>query len=318
MKASGLIAALAFLAACGTTDDRRPTSTSKPPTGIEPGPPFLSVPPPQDPIALPKLPPPAPMTLVPGDLLHITVFRQKDLELEVRVPESGAIAYPLIGDVKTGGRTSKEVEVEIKRRLEEKYLHKAGVTLTIVSYAPRMVYVLGGVQKPGSFEYAPNRRLTVLQLISSAGGYSDRAYKEFVQLVRRKENGDREMIKFSIADVEKAVAKGQVEADLEVGPDDLLVIPSAARVVYVLGQVNMPKNIDMPSDSKLTVSMAISQAGSWTKFAAIGRIQVLRQPPGGDPVRLTVDLDAVISGTLEKDLELLPGDVVWVPQRSIF
>jgi polysaccharide export outer membrane protein len=311
-----VVLAMAVLAACSSPDERRAAKT--PPAGIEPGPSFLSVPPPQDPVPLPKLPPPAPLTLAPGDLLHITVFRQKDLELEVRVPEGGEIAYPLIGDVKTGGRTSKEVEVDIKRRLEEKYLHRAGVTLTIKEYAPRMVYVLGGVQKPGNYEYAPNRRLTVLQLVSTAGGYTDRAYKEFAQLLRRRENGEREMIKFSIADVEKAVAKGQVDAYLEVGPDDLLVIPSAARVIYVLGQVNMPKNIDMPSDSKLTVSMAISQAGSWTKFAAIGRIQVLRSPPGGEPRRFTVDLDAVVGGDLEKDLELLPGDVVWVPQRSIF
>jgi polysaccharide export outer membrane protein len=258
------------------------------------------------------------MTLSTGDLVHITVFRQKDLELEVRIPEGGEIAYPLIGDVKASGRTSKEVETEIKRRLEEKYLHKAGVTLTITQYAPRMVYVLGGVQKPGNYEFSPNRRLTILQLISTAGGYTDRAYKEFAQLVRRNDRGERELIRFSINEVEKAVAKGQVEADLEVGPDDLLVIPSAARSVYVLGQVNTPRNIDMPTDSKMTVSMALSQAGSWTKFAATSRIMVLRQPPGGEPRRFTVDLDAVVNGDLEKDLELMPGDVVWVPQRSIF
>lgn len=258
------------------------------------------------------------MTLAAGDLLHVTVFRQKDLELEVRIPESGEFSYPLIGEVRAAGRSSKDVEAEIRRRLEEKYLHKAGVTLTITQYSPRMVYVLGGVQKPGNYDYAPNRRLTVLQLISSAGGFTDRAYKEFAQLLRRNEKGEREIVKFSIVEVEKAVAKGQLDADLEVGPDDLLVIPSAARVVYVLGQVNTPKNIDMPSDSKLTVSMAISQAGSWTKFAAIGRIQVLRQPPGGEAQRFTVDLDAVVTGVLEKDLELMPGDVVWVPQRSIF
>lgn len=310
-----LAAALGLLAACSSTADR---PAGAPPARLEPGPALLSVPPPADPVVLPKLPPPPPMALSPGDLLHISVFRQKDLDLDVRVPEGGEFAYPLIGEVRAAGRTSKEVEVEIKRRLEEKYLHKAGVTLTVTQYAPRMVYILGGIQKPGNYEYTPNRRLTILQLISSAGGYTDRAYKEFAQLLRRNDKGERELVKFSIAEVEKAVAKGQVEADLEVGPDDLLVIPSAARVVYVLGQVNTPRNIDMPSDSKLTVSMALSQAGSWTKFAAIGRIQVLRQPPGGEPQRITVDLDAVVNGVLEKDLELLPGDVVWVPQRSIF
>jgi polysaccharide biosynthesis/export protein len=315
MKRAVAVVAILISASCYSPFVRPPGSSTMP----EPIPAVLSSgPPPQEIVPIPKLSAIPPMTLSAGDLLKITVFRQKDLDLEVRVPESGDFAYPLIGDVKASGRSSKEVEQEIKKRLEEKYLHKAGITLTILQYAPRMVYVLGGVQRPGNYDYAPNRRMTVLQLISSAGGYSDRAYKETAQLVRRKENGDREMIKFSINEVERAVARGNVEADLEVGPDDLLVIPSAARVVYVLGQVNTPKNIDMPSDSKLTVSMAVSQAGSWTKFAAIGRIQVLRQPPGGEPQRFTVDLDAVVTGVIEKDLELMPGDVVWVPQRSIF
>jgi polysaccharide export outer membrane protein len=158
----------------------------------------------------------------------------------------------------------------------------------------------------------------VLQLISAAQGYTDRAYKEYSQLLRRKDNGERELVRFSLVEMERAVARGNVQADLELTPDDLLVIPSAARVVYVLGQVNKPGSFDLPADARLTVSMAVSQAGSWTKFASIGRIQILRQPPTGDPVKITVDLDMVVNGKLEQDIELLPGDVVWVPQRAIF
>jgi hypothetical protein len=31
-----------------------------------------------------------------------------------------------------------------------------------------------------------------------------------------------------------------------------------------------------------------------------------------------VDLDAILNGRLELDLDLQPGDVVWVPERGIF
>jgi polysaccharide export outer membrane protein len=281
-------------------------------------PPFLSAPPPQDPPSLPVLPPPPPVTLVSGDLLHVTVFRQKELDLQVRVPEGGEFSYPLIGEVKAAGRTTKQVEADIKKRLEEKYLHKAGVTVTVLQYAQRMVYVLGGVQKPGGYDFQTHRRLTLLQLVSAAGGYTERAVKEYAQLIRRKESGEREMARFSLSEVERAVARGNVQADLELSPDDLLVIPSAARVVYVLGQVNRPGAFEMPAETRLTVSMAVSQAGSWTKFAAIGRIQVLRQPPTGESVKLTVNLDEIVNGKIEADPELQPGDVIWVPQRSIF
>ena len=279
---------------------------------------FLTAPP-AEPPSLPKLPPAAPLTLVAGDLLHITVFRQKDLELEVRVPEGGSFAYPLIGDVEAAGKSVKAVESDVRKRLEEKYLYRAGVTVTVKEYALRQVYVLGGVTKPGGYELHPNRRLTVLQLISTAGGYTDRARKEFAQLVRRKPGRDeRELIRFSAAEVERAVAGGKVDADLELTADDLVVIPSSARVVYVMGQVNKPGSFDLPADTRITVSMAVSQAGSWTKYASISGIQVLRQSVTGDSVKLAVNLDAVVGGRLDQDLELQPGDVVMVPQRALF
>jgi polysaccharide export outer membrane protein len=271
-----------------------------------------------EPGALPKLPPAAPLTLIPGDVLHITVFRQKDLELEVRVGEGGSFAYPLIGEVQASGTTVKVVEGDIRKRLEEKYLHRAGVTVMVKEFAARSVYVMGGIQKPGGYEIHPNRRLTVLQLISSAGGYTDRAQKEYSQLIRRKAGDERELVRFSAAEVERAVARGKVEADIELQPDDLIVIPSAARVVYVLGQVNKPGSFELPADTRITVSMAVSQAGSWTKFASTSSLLVLRQSPTGDPIKLSVNLDEVMNGKLDQDLELRPGDVILVPQRALF
>jgi polysaccharide export outer membrane protein len=313
MKVLLLILVLGVATGCGGTPD----SGRVPPPSEAGSTNFLSVPPPEE-QAVPKLPPASPLTLIAGDFLHITVFRQKDLELEVRIPEGGSFSYPLIGDVQAEGKTVKVVEADIRKRLEERYLHRAGVTLTVKEYAPRMVYVLGAVMKPGGYEIHSNRRLTVLQLISTAGGYTDRAQKEYGQLIRRKTNEERELYRFSAAEVERSVARGKVEADLELSHDDLVVIPSAARVVYVLGQVNKPGSFEIPADSRLTVSMAVSQAGSWTKFAATSRIQILRQPPTGESVKLTVNLDEVVGGKLDQDLELRPGDVVMVPQRSLF
>jgi polysaccharide export outer membrane protein len=309
---SGLL--LAAIAGCGEAPKVCPAATPMV-EGASTN--FLSVPPPEE-QAIPKLPPTAPLTLISGDFLHISVFRQKDLEIEVRISEGGSFAYPLIGDVQAAGKTVKMVENDIRKRLEEKYLHHAGVTLTVKEFAPRMVYVLGGVMKPGGYEIHANRRLTVLQLISTAGGYTDRAQKDYGQLIRRKSNDERELYRFSAAEVERSVARGKVDADLELAHDDLVVIPSAARVIYVLGQVNKPGSFEIPADGRLTVSMAVSQAGSWTKFAATGRIQVLRQPPTGEALKLTVNLDEVVAGKLDQDLELRPGDVVMVPQRSLF
>ncbi|HXX95390.1 MAG TPA: SLBB domain-containing protein, partial [Planctomycetota bacterium] len=197
------------------------------------------------------------------------------------------------------------------------YVREASVTVTVKEYAKRRVYIVGGVTKPDGYEVPPDSRITILQLVAAAGGFTDRAYKEYVQIVRRRAD-EREVIRLSLVEVERQIAKGEPEADLELWPDDLVVIPSALRVAFVLGAVNKPGNVDVPNGARMTVSMAISQAGSYTKFAATGRLQVLRHTPNGEIRKITVDLDEVLAGKMELDVELQPGDVVWVPERGIF
>ena len=308
------IASLLFLGACAAPQDPAARKSADPssvpafvsPASTEPMAPVKSVPRP-DPL------------LLPGDLLTITVFRQPDLLLEVRIPQDGRISFPLIGAVEAAGRTQADLESTIRTKLEKDFLREASVTVTVKEYAKRRVYVVGGVTKPDGYEVQPNSRITVLQVIAAAGGFTDRAYKEYVQIVRRRGAGEREVIRLSLVEVEKMIAKGRPEADLELWPDDLIVIPSAIRVAYVLGQVNKPGNIEVPNDARLTVSMAVSHAGSYTKFAAIGRIQLLRRTITGEVQKFMIDLDAVLGdGKLDQDLQLLPGDVVWVPERGIF
>ncbi|MCI0636393.1 MAG: polysaccharide export protein [Actinobacteria bacterium] len=301
---------LTIACGCGAAPPRNPATEPSlaafvPPVSSEPATPYKSVPRP-DPL------------LLAGDLLTITVFRQPDLQLEVRIPQDGRISFPLIGAVEASGRTQADLETTIRTKLEKDYLREASVTVTVKEFAKRRVYVVGGVTKPDGYEVPPNSRITVLQVIAAAGGFTDRAYKEFVQIVRRRGAAEREVIRLSLVEVEKMIAKGQPEADLELWPDDLVVIPSAVRVAYVLGAVAKPGQIDVPNDSRITVSMAVSHAGSYTKFASTGRVQVLRHTPAGEIRKLTVDLDSVLDGRLDLDVELLPGDVVWVPERGIF
>ncbi len=304
----------ALVAGCAATDDSAPRKSPAEPTL-----PIVVAPVAGDPTVVPikTVPRPDPL-LLPGDLLTITVFRQPDLMLEVRIPQDGRITFPLIGAVEAAAHTQAELETTIRTKLEKDYIREASVTVTVKEYAKRRVYIVGGVVKPDGYEVPPNSRVTVLQAIAAAGGFTDKAYKEFVQIVRRRAGAEREVIKLSLVEVEKQIAKGQPEADLELWPDDLLVIPTAIRVAYVLGAVNKPGNIDVPNDARVTVSMAVSAAGSYTKFASTGRVQVLRRLPSGDIKKISVDLDAVLSGDLNLDVPLLPGDVVWVPERGIF
>ena len=45
-----------------------------------------------------------------GDIIRITVFQNPDLTTETRVSESGAITFPLVGNVEVGGLTAGGVK----------------------------------------------------------------------------------------------------------------------------------------------------------------------------------------------------------------
>lgn len=258
-------------------------------------------------------------TLASGDLLRITVYRQPDLDLEVRVPENGSISYPLIGAVQAVGRSSSTLEQEISQRLDKDYLKNPTVTVTVREYAKRKVFIVGGVAKPDGYDIPSESRMTILQLVAAAGGFTDRAYKEYVQVVRRQGAAERVVIRLSLVEVERQIAAGKPEADLDLWPDDLVVIPSAVRVAHVLGQVHRPGSVEVPHNARMTVSMAVANAGSYTKWASTGSVQILRHDPSGKVSRIAVDLDAILDdGRIDLDLNLEPGDVVWVPTRGLF
>lgn len=277
--------------------------------------PVVEAPPPTPPV--PKNVPRPELPLVAGDLVRISVFQQPDLDLETRIPDGGLISYPLIGPVQASGKSSSALEQTIRQKLAADYLHSPSVTVTVKEFVKRRVFIVGGVTKPDGYEMTHDARMTVLQLVAAAGGFTERASKDIVQVLRRQPDGERTVLRFSLTEVEQALAKGKTDADLDLWPDDLVVVPAAIRVAYVMGQVNHPGPMDLPNNTRMTLSMAVSHAGSYTKFASTGSIQILRHTPSGATRTLIADLDAILDGT-GQDPEILPGDVVWVPERGLF
>lgn len=271
-----------------------------------------------DPLPLPINVPRPELTLAPGDLIRISVFQQADLDLETRIPDNGKIAYPLIGAVQAAGRSSSSLEDTIRQKLSADYFQSPSVTVMVKEYVKRRVFIVGGVVKPDGYELAAASRMTVMQLVAAAGGLTERAVKNAVQIIRRQPSGERMVLRLPLTEVESRLAVGKGDADLELWPDDLVVVPTSVRVAYVLGAVNKPGSFDLPAEGRLTVSMAVSQAGSYTKFASTGNVQLLRQSATGQARKIVIDLDAVLGGRLDLDLTLQPGDVVWVPERGLF
>lgn len=87
-------------------------------------------------------------------------------------------------------------------------------------------------------------------------------------------------------------------------------------VIYVLGQVGAPGQIEMKKPLSLLQALAI--AGGPGAFAATKRISV-RRGSGASEIVTMFDYDAIEDGSaVGGNVELADGDVVIVPERGLF
>ncbi len=116
--------------------------------------------------------------LGPADQLRVTVFGHDDLSNQYTVASNGTISFPLIGDIDATGLTVAEFQREAEQRLSEGYLKSPRVTAEIMTFRP--FYILGEVARAGEYPYT--NRLTVLNAIATAGGFSHRANRRVVAI----------------------------------------------------------------------------------------------------------------------------------------
>ena len=113
----------------------------------------------------------APNQLGSGDRIRLTVFGEEDLSGEFEIDNTGSLALPLVGEVKAKGLTQRELEQTVTKTLSQGYLVNPRVNVEVLSFRP--FFILGEVQKPGSYAYVNN--LTVINAVALGGGYTTRA-----------------------------------------------------------------------------------------------------------------------------------------------
>jgi polysaccharide export outer membrane protein len=154
----------------------------------------------------------------PRDVLEVTVFKVPDLSKVVQVSESGAFSFPLVGEVRAGGRTSREVEQDLTKLLGAKYLQNPQVGVFVKEYNSQRITVEGAVKKPGVYPIVGG--MTLVQAIATAGGFEDKA-DETILLVRQtdgKSSGGR----FDVANIRQGK-----ERDVQLEPGDVIVAPTS-------------------------------------------------------------------------------------------
>ncbi|WP_428066289.1 polysaccharide biosynthesis/export family protein [Candidatus Proelusimicrobium volucris] len=160
--------------------------------------------------------------LQPGDLVEIQVFMEDDMKRILRIATNGTITYPLIGNIKISGYSVSDAEYILSSALK-KYIKNPQVSMLIQEYGNKTVYVLGQVAKPAAIQIPPEKPLTVLEAITSVGGFTDIAAVSRVRVLRM-ENGKQTSIDVDVTQITK---QGNKALDIPLKPGDVVFVPQS-------------------------------------------------------------------------------------------
>lgn len=248
-----------------------------------------------------------------GDTLSVVVHGQEDLTLkETVVLPDGLLPVPLVGQVRAAERTIDDLRADLERRLAP-YVVDARVSISVVKAGSQRFTVLGRVDTPGVYPLEPGMRL--LDGLARAGGLFSR--------------GQFRSSTVEVADLQNAVLirRGQVlgvsfralvndsdmtqNVPLEAG-DTIFVPSSLSKEVSVLGEVRSPQTVGFIDSLTLTQALARAEG---TVFYGKSSVHVVRRTAEGTR-GYVIPLDPILTGK-EPDVQLEPGDIVYVPPTPL-
>lgn len=152
------------------------------------------------------------------DVLDISVWKEPELTRPVPVRPDGKISMPLLNDVQAAGKTPLQLAADITAGLK-KFVTDPQVTVIVTTINSQRVYILGEVNRAGAYPLLPE--MTVLQALSSAGGFTQYANLKKIYVLRIEE-GKQVKHPFNYKDV---LAGKAADQNIFVRAGDTIVVP---------------------------------------------------------------------------------------------
>ena len=243
----------------------------------------------------------------PQDVLTINSFDQADLSGRFAVDADGTFTFPLIGRVKAGGLTLRQIEAELKKRLkDDKYFVNPQLSVAVEQFKSQKIFIVGEVRTPGAYPLSGD--MSLIEALARAGSTLPSASGEALivhlapgqttadVLATAKDAGN--MVRVNLRDLESGV----LSQNAVLRDGDTIFVPRA-QSVYVFGQVKNPGAYSL-QQNKMTVLQALSLAGGVTDNGSTNRIKIVRMVKG-DKAEIRVKLGDIVQ----------PGDTIIVPER---
>lgn len=176
--------------------------------------------------------PPAPATpeggsqveyiIGPGDALNINVWRNPELSMSIPVRPDGRITTPLVEDIAATGQTPTQLARTIEKALS-KYIQDPVVTVIVTGFRgplERQVRVVGQAAQPQALPYT--EKMTLLDVMIAVGGITEFADGNKATILRGVDKPQQFAVR-----LRDLVKYGDVSANVEMRPGDVLIIPES-------------------------------------------------------------------------------------------
>jgi len=156
------------------------------------------------------------------DVVNVIVWRNPELSMSVPVRPDGRITIPLVDDLPALGKTPTELGRDMEKALG-KYVRDPVVTVIVTSFSgppSEQVRVIGEATKPQALPY--NSQMTVLDVMIAVGGLTDFADGNGSRIFRTTEGGKLYSVR-----LRDLVKRGDITANVDMRPGDILIIPQS-------------------------------------------------------------------------------------------
>lgn len=158
----------------------------------------------------------------PGDTVNIVVWRNPELSMSVPVRPDGKITTPLVEDLPALGKDASTLARDIEKALA-KYIREPVVTVIVTNFVgpySEQIRVVGEAAKPQILAY--KQKMTVLDVMIAVGGLTDFADGNGATILRTSEGNKQYSVR-----LKDLVKRGDVTANAEMKPGDVLIIPQS-------------------------------------------------------------------------------------------
>jgi polysaccharide biosynthesis/export protein len=185
----------------------------------------------------------------PGDTLDIQLYGNEPSSYELTVERDGRLNFPKLGPIMVSGMNFDAVRAAIEQRVA-KQLIGTRVSVTMGELRSIRVFVLGDVEKPGSYTVSGLSTMTNALFVSGGakkiGSLRNIALKRNGRLV-------------TTLDLYDLLLHGDTSGDRQLLPGDVIFVPPIGMTVSVDGAVRRPAIYELKGEK--TVAQAVEIAG---------------------------------------------------------